>query len=123
MGNTSFFFAGGGTGGHIYPLLAVAEQLREKRPDAEIHFFHSTRAVDQRVFEKTGFARTPLPASGLYAHPVKLLRFALTFQQSCKIAMQVIAAAAERRGHRGRRFRRGSGLSGGAQARRPRRAC
>ena len=90
MGNMSFFFAGGGTGGHIYPLLAVAEQVRAQRPDAEIHFFHSTRAVDQRVFEKTGFARTPLPASGLYAHPVKLLRFAVTFQQSCKIAMQVI---------------------------------
>jgi len=87
----SFFFAGGGTGGHIYPLLAVAEQVREKRPDAEIHFFHSTRAVDQRVFEKTGFGRTPLPASGLYAHPAKLLRFVLTFHQSCKIAMRVIA--------------------------------
>ena len=91
MDKVSFFFAGGGTGGHIYPLLAVAEQVREKRPDAEIHFFHSTRAVDQRVFEKTGFGRTPLPASGLYAHPAKLLRFVLTFHQSCKIAMRVIA--------------------------------
>lgn len=91
MDKVSFFFAGGGTGGHIYPLLAVAEQIREKRPDAEIHFFHSTRAVDQRVFEKSGFGHTPLPASGLYAHPGKLLRFILTFHQSCKIAMRVIA--------------------------------
>ncbi len=90
MGNVSFFFAGGGTGGHIYPLLAVAEQVRAMRSEAEIHFFHSTRAVDQRVFENTRFGRTPLPASGLYAHPMKLLRFALTFQQSCRIAMQVI---------------------------------
>jgi len=86
-----FFFAGGGTGGHIYPLLAVAEQVREKQPEAEIHFFHSTRAVDQRVFEKTGFGRTPLPASGLYTHPAKFLRFVLTFQQSYKIALRVIA--------------------------------
>ncbi len=90
MGNVSFFFAGGGTGGHIYPLLAVAEQVRARQPDAEIHFFHSTRAVDQRVFEKTGYGRTALPASGLYAHPVKLLRFVMTFHQSCKIAMKVI---------------------------------
>ncbi len=65
MSNISFFFAGGGTGGHIYPLLAVAEQVRAKQPDAEIHFFHSTRAVDQRVFEKTNYGRTPVPASGL----------------------------------------------------------
>lgn len=90
MSNTSFFFAGGGTGGHIYPLLAVAEQVRAKQPDAEIHFFHSTRAVDQRVFEKLDYGRTPLPASGLYAHPVKLLKFIVTFHQSCRIAMRVI---------------------------------
>ncbi|HSW02476.1 MAG TPA: UDP-N-acetylglucosamine--N-acetylmuramyl-(pentapeptide) pyrophosphoryl-undecaprenol N-acetylglucosamine transferase [Sedimentisphaerales bacterium] len=91
MGKVSYFFAGGGTGGHIYPLLAVAEQVQAEQPDAEIHFFHSTRAVDQRVFEKTGFGRTPLPATGLYAHPVRLLRFAVTFQQSCRIAMRQIA--------------------------------
>ncbi|MEN6576715.1 MAG: UDP-N-acetylglucosamine--N-acetylmuramyl-(pentapeptide) pyrophosphoryl-undecaprenol N-acetylglucosamine transferase [Phycisphaerales bacterium] len=91
MGTVSFFFAGGGTGGHIYPLLAVAEQIRQKQPDAEIHFFHSTRAVDERVFDKTGFGRTALPASGLYMHPGKFLRFVLTFQQSYKIATKVIA--------------------------------
>ena len=82
--------------GTIYPLLAVAEQVQARQPDAEIHFFHSTQAVDQRVFEKTGFGRTVLPASGLYAHPVKFLRFVVTFQQSCKIAMREIAAAGTR---------------------------
>jgi len=91
MSDGCFFFAGGGTGGHIYPLLAVAEQIRAKQPQAEIHFFHSTRAVDERVFEKTGYRRTPLPASGLYAHPAKLLQFALTFQQSYKIAARTMA--------------------------------
>jgi UDP-N-acetylglucosamine--N-acetylmuramyl-(pentapeptide) pyrophosphoryl-undecaprenol N-acetylglucosamine transferase len=91
VGKGTFFFAGGGTGGHIYPLLSVAERIRDRQPEAEIHFFHSTRAVDERVFERTGFGRTPLPASGLYAHPVKLLRFIRTFQQSYKIAMRVIA--------------------------------
>jgi len=91
MSDGCFFFAGGGTGGHIYPLLAVAEQIRARQPQAEIHFFHSTRAVDERVFAKTGFGRTALPASGLYAHPGKLLRFALTFQRSYKIAARTIA--------------------------------
>lgn len=91
MGKVSYFFAGGGTGGHIYPLLAVAEQIQARQPDAEIHFFHSTRAVDQRVFENIGFDRAALPATGLYVHPVKLLRFAVTFQQSCRIAMRELA--------------------------------
>jgi len=91
VGRVSYFFAGGGTGGHIYPLLAVAERVRARQPDAEIHFFHSTRAVDQRVFEKAEFGHSPLPATGLYAHPGKLLRFAVTFQRSCRIAMREIA--------------------------------
>ena len=60
MSDVSFFFAGGGTGGHIYPLLAIAEQIEARRPDAHIHFFHSPRSVDQRIFEKAlGGAGSP----------------------------------------------------------------
>jgi UDP-N-acetylglucosamine--N-acetylmuramyl-(pentapeptide) pyrophosphoryl-undecaprenol N-acetylglucosamine transferase len=91
VSNVSFFLAGGGTGGHIYPLLAVTEQILARQPDAGIHFFHSTRTVDTRVFGKTHFARTPLPASGLSAQPVKFLRFSVTFQRSYQMARRVIA--------------------------------
>jgi UDP-N-acetylglucosamine--N-acetylmuramyl-(pentapeptide) pyrophosphoryl-undecaprenol N-acetylglucosamine transferase len=91
VSSATFFFAGGGTGGHIYPLLAVAEQVLARRPEAEIHFFHSTRAVDKRILDQTPFGRTPLPATGLSFHPVKLLRFARTFRESCRLATKVMA--------------------------------
>lgn len=93
MSSVSFFFAGGGTGGHIYPLLSIAEQIQARQPDAGIHFFHSTRSVDQRVFEKIPFERTPLPATGLSFHPVKLLRFVSTFHQSYQQAKQRMAVS------------------------------
>lgn len=93
MSQTTFFFAGGGTGGHIYPLLSIAEQILARQPQAGIHFFHSTRSVDERVFEKIPFPRTPLPATGLSFHPVKLLRFASTFHRSCRQAQALMAAS------------------------------
>jgi len=36
MSDKCFFFAGGGTGGHIYPALAVAEQIAKIEPTARI---------------------------------------------------------------------------------------
>ena len=93
MSSVSFFFAGGGTGGHIYPLLAVAEQILVRRSDARIHFFHSTRAVDNRVLDQMTFGRTPLPATGLFLRPMKLVRFVVTFRQSCQLAKKVLAGS------------------------------
>lgn len=91
MSDVSFFFAGGGTGGHIYPALAVAEQIVERRADAGIHFFHSERAIDDRVLGATQFQRTALPATGLFLHPGKLIRFCSTFWASYKRAREVMA--------------------------------
>jgi len=93
VSDVSFFFAGGGTGGHIYPLLSIAEQIQARRPEARIHFFHSTRTVDRRVFEKIPYERSSLPATGLSFHPLKFLRFATTFHQSFLQARRRMAAS------------------------------
>lgn len=90
MVDVSFFFAGGGTGGHIYPALAVAEQIVERRPETRIHFLCSTRPVDERILGSTGFHHTPLPATGLYFDPKRLLRFGLTFRQSYRQARCIL---------------------------------
>jgi UDP-N-acetylglucosamine--N-acetylmuramyl-(pentapeptide) pyrophosphoryl-undecaprenol N-acetylglucosamine transferase len=57
--------AGGGTGGHLYPGIAVAQELRTRRPDAEISFAGTARGIEVRVIPREGFALDLLRSSGL----------------------------------------------------------
>lgn len=57
--------ASGGSGGHIFPAVALAEELRFKDPSAEILFVGSDKALDRRIFEKEGFKYCLLSANKL----------------------------------------------------------
>jgi UDP-N-acetylglucosamine--N-acetylmuramyl-(pentapeptide) pyrophosphoryl-undecaprenol N-acetylglucosamine transferase len=86
MNEKCFFFAGGGTGGHIYPALAVAEQMVKLEPEAKVRFFCSNSSIDLRIFSKTGFVHASLPISRFSIKPVKLIGFCASFLDSFKIA-------------------------------------
>lgn len=47
--------AGGGTGGHLYPGLAVAEALRALAPDVELVFVGTERGIEARVIPPLGY--------------------------------------------------------------------
>lgn len=53
--NFRILFAGGGTGGHLFPALAVAESLRKLMPDAAILFVGNKNKIEGRVVPKLGF--------------------------------------------------------------------
>ena len=91
MDDKFFFFAGGGTGGHIYPAVAVAEQIAKIQPRAKIHFFCSSRSIDEQILVRTGFEYTQLAAKGFSFRPGKLIYFCSSFLASYKIAKEVIA--------------------------------
>ncbi|MBL1212927.1 MAG: undecaprenyldiphospho-muramoylpentapeptide beta-N-acetylglucosaminyltransferase [Ignavibacteriae bacterium] len=50
-----FIFAGGGTGGHLYPAIAVAEQIRLLKPEAEILFVGTKHKIEARVVPQYKF--------------------------------------------------------------------
>jgi UDP-N-acetylglucosamine--N-acetylmuramyl-(pentapeptide) pyrophosphoryl-undecaprenol N-acetylglucosamine transferase len=68
----TILFAGGGTGGHIYPNLAVLERLREVSSGAGAHFVVSNRAIDQQVLDPHDVENTPLPMRPFTVNPLKV---------------------------------------------------
>ncbi|HVU64418.1 MAG TPA: UDP-N-acetylglucosamine--N-acetylmuramyl-(pentapeptide) pyrophosphoryl-undecaprenol N-acetylglucosamine transferase [Phycisphaerales bacterium] len=71
-------FVGGGSGGHIYPGLAIAEEIARLDPDhraASVLFVVSDRAIDARVMGGTSFSFLPSPARPMIARPKGLIRF------------------------------------------------
>jgi len=85
-----FFFAGGGTGGHIYPAVAVAQQIVKIEPSAKIHFFCSTRSIDKHIIVDVGFEYTALPAVGFSVQPKKFIDFGKSLLKSYRIAVDTI---------------------------------
>lgn len=47
--------AAGGTGGHIYPALALAKVLQQEKPDAEVVFFGSSNRMEAKVIPQAGY--------------------------------------------------------------------
>ena len=47
--------AGGGTGGHIYPALAIAEALKIKDSEVEIHFVGTGQGLEAKIIPSYGY--------------------------------------------------------------------
>ena len=60
------FFAGGGTGGHLYPGLAIARALREADSRIEPFFIGARRGIEKDVLPQAGFAFELLDLHPLY---------------------------------------------------------
>jgi UDP-N-acetylglucosamine--N-acetylmuramyl-(pentapeptide) pyrophosphoryl-undecaprenol N-acetylglucosamine transferase len=90
MGDRHFFFAGGGTGGHIYPALAVAERIIRIDPTADVHFFCSTRNIDRHILGQTAFKYTALSARTFSARPKDLIEFLKLFLASYRVAAEAL---------------------------------
>ena len=57
--------ATGGTGGHIYPALALADTIRKNCPECEIRFFGSDNRMEAQVIPAAGYAFAGMTMSGM----------------------------------------------------------
>lgn len=83
---------GGGTGGHVYPGLAVAEQVRRLAPEAEIRFVGTRRGLESTLVPRAGWPLATVPASGFRGLGlVARLRFLLNFAAGGLASLALLA--------------------------------
>ena len=61
----SILIAGGGTGGHLYPGIAVARELMKRVPDAMVTFVGTAAGIEARVIPREGFTLDVIRSAGL----------------------------------------------------------
>ncbi|HWQ79680.1 MAG TPA: undecaprenyldiphospho-muramoylpentapeptide beta-N-acetylglucosaminyltransferase [Anaerovoracaceae bacterium] len=57
---------GGGTGGHIYPAIAIADKIRRKHPEAEILFVGTEKGMEKDLVPKNGYEIRFITVSGFH---------------------------------------------------------
>lgn len=65
MKNLKFILSGGGTGGHIYPALAIANKLKERFPEAEFLFVGAQDKMEMQKIPQSGYKIEGLWIAGL----------------------------------------------------------
>lgn len=63
--NAKFIISGGGTGGHIYPAIAIANEIRTQLPDAEILFVGARDKMEMQKVPAAGYRIEGLWISGI----------------------------------------------------------
>src|SRR3990172_8363021 len=62
----SILFAAGGTGGHLFPAIAIAEEIKKLQPTVRIFFVGTKDKIEARVIPQKGFAFHKIWISGFH---------------------------------------------------------
>lgn len=84
--------SGGGTGGHIFPALSIADKLKELNPETEILFVGAEGRMEMEKVPAAGYEIIGLPIAGLqrkltlsnFALPFKILKSIMTARKTLK---------------------------------------
>jgi UDP-N-acetylglucosamine--N-acetylmuramyl-(pentapeptide) pyrophosphoryl-undecaprenol N-acetylglucosamine transferase len=86
----TIILAGGGTGGHLYPGIAVAQALRRALPEARTLFLCTRREIDTTILSPTGFEFIPQPIVPPVRTVGGLLKFWMSWRETKELVQRVL---------------------------------
>lgn len=92
-GSKRYLFAGGGTGGHVTPNIAVLRALREHEPDCDVRYVGTLGGPERRLVEPHDVPFHAVPARA-FAHPRRVfafLRFSLALALGTLRSLMILA--------------------------------
>lgn len=91
MPSPRVIISGGGTGGHVFPAIAIADAIRSMRPDAEFLFVGAKGRMEMERVPKAGYKIKGLEISGIQRSlSAKNLSFPLKLWKSLRAAKNIL---------------------------------
>ena len=90
MPNKTILIAAGGTGGHLYPAIAVAEEIRQDHPDVKIIFVGTRDRIEAKEVPRAGFPFVPIDIHAPRKSIASLLSFPWKFSKAIVDCMSLI---------------------------------
>lgn len=88
-----YLISGGGTGGHIFPAIAIGQALQELAPGAELHFIGALGRMEMEKIPQAGYPITGLPIRGINrSKPWKNLSLPFALWKSYRMALATLKA-------------------------------
>lgn len=83
--------SGGGTGGHIFPALSIANEIKKRYPDSEILFVGALGRMEMEKIPAAGYKIVGLPVMGFPRKPsLKIFTFFNKLRQSASMANKIV---------------------------------
>ncbi|MDR0395330.1 MAG: undecaprenyldiphospho-muramoylpentapeptide beta-N-acetylglucosaminyltransferase [Tannerella sp.] len=91
MSSFKVIISGGGTGGHIFPAVSIADEIRRRFPDADILFVGAEDRMEVERIPAAGYKIIGLPVRGFdRAHKLKNIAVLVKLSKSLRMAGKII---------------------------------
>lgn len=92
MGELRIIISGGGTGGHIFPAVSIANAIREKRPDVKILFVGAEGRMEMQRVPAAGYEIKGLPVAGFdRKHLLRNVSVLMKLMKSRRLARRIVS--------------------------------